>query len=81
MVAQAIGLGSLRLDRQRELRESHDQTVSDLRAALPSWEFRVPSGGRRLWIRLPGVGSRRFTFVVRRGVAGGHLAGCPRVQR
>ncbi|UQS26360.1 PLP-dependent aminotransferase family protein [Amycolatopsis thermalba] len=76
VVAQAVGvalfarLDRLRKERQCELRERRDQVVRDLRSALPSWEFRTPPGGQTLWIRLPGVDSRRFAqFALRYGVA------------
>ncbi|GAA3819864.1 aminotransferase-like domain-containing protein [Amycolatopsis tucumanensis] len=76
VVAQAIGValfarfGRLRAERQAELRARRDQVVRDLRAALPSWEFRTPPGGQTLWIRLPGADSRRFAqFALRYGVA------------
>ncbi|NIH79373.1 aminotransferase-like domain-containing protein [Amycolatopsis viridis] len=76
VVAQAIGvalfarLGELAEQRQRELRDRRDQVVRDLRSAVPSWEFRTPAGGQTLWIRLPGVDSRRFAqFALRYGVA------------
>ena len=45
------------LDRHRaRLREQRDGLVAAVRAALPDWTFRVPTGGLSLWCELPGPG-------------------------
>lgn len=38
------------------LREQRDALVAAVRAALPDWTFRVPTGGLSLWCELPGPG-------------------------
>jgi DNA-binding transcriptional MocR family regulator len=43
------------VDHRARLREQRDALVSALRAQLPSWGFRVPTGGLALWCRLPAV--------------------------
>ncbi|WP_037604794.1 MocR-like transcription factor YczR [Streptacidiphilus rugosus] len=59
------------LDFQRErVRAQRDALVAAMRADLPDWNFRLPSGGLSLWVRTgPGLsGSALATTAQRHGV-------------
>src|SRR2546430_14544762 len=38
--------------RRQRLRRQRDALVAALRAELPEWRFRIPSGGLSLWVEL-----------------------------
>ncbi|KAA1418602.1 PLP-dependent aminotransferase family protein [Nocardioides humilatus] len=51
------------------LRLQRDALVAAMRAELPDWTFRTPSGGMALWCRLPAVGATALVDEVEgRGV-------------
>jgi len=51
------------------LREQRDALVAALRTHVPSWDFRVPSGGLALWCRLPeSLGTAVAAAAERHGV-------------
>ena len=57
------------IDHRARLREQRDALVAGLRAQVPSWEFRVPTGGLALWCRLPeALGTALATAAERHGV-------------
>ncbi len=54
---------------RERLREQRDALVAALRIHVPSWEFRVPTGGLALWCRLPeALGTALATAAERHGV-------------
>ncbi|MCP2166057.1 DNA-binding transcriptional regulator, MocR family, contains an aminotransferase domain [Goodfellowiella coeruleoviolacea] len=46
--------------RRRELARLRDVLAEELRATLPEWSFRLPSGGLNLWCHLPAPVSTRI---------------------
>ena len=66
LVTQAVAVRLLgmvreaRRLRREQLKPRRDLLVSLLRARLPEWSFRVPSGGLFLWVKLPRGDSREF---------------------
>jgi DNA-binding transcriptional MocR family regulator len=51
------------------LRDQRDALVTALREQVPSWDFRVPTGGLALWCRLPAAqGTALATAAERHGV-------------
>jgi DNA-binding transcriptional MocR family regulator len=57
-------------ERRAELGPRRDLLVALLRDHLPEWQFRTPSGGLFLWVRLPCGDTRQFVqFAARHGVA------------
>ncbi len=63
-------VGEARNLRRAQLKPRRDLLVSLLHRQLPSWKFRVPSGGIFLWVKLPNGDAREFAQVaLRHGVA------------
>lgn len=58
------------------LRERRSVLVDALRAALPSWAFRVPPGGASVWVELDAAISTALTHAV--AARGGRLTPGPR---
>lgn len=55
--------------RSEQLGAKMDRFEEGLRAALPDWHWRRPTGGSALWIRLPGVSARTYAQIaLRHGV-------------
>ena len=62
---QLLGrLDDVRAHRRRELRRSREALVAALRTHLPTWRFRVPSGGQVLWCELPSGSSTALTAAL-----------------
>lgn len=54
---------------RERLRRQRDALVDAVRTHLPTWEFRLPSGGMVLWCRLPAAGATALsTEAERHGV-------------
>jgi DNA-binding transcriptional MocR family regulator len=67
LFADSSALRAAHLDRLRRQRAA---LVAALHERLPSWEFRVPSGGLCLWCRLPAPAATRLAAAAERaGVA------------
>jgi DNA-binding transcriptional MocR family regulator len=63
------GSGATLPGHRERLREQRDALVSALRTHIPSWEFRVPTGGLALWCRLPeALGTAVAAAAERHGV-------------
>ena len=71
IAARLLGaVGEARNLRRLQLKPRRDLLVSLLRRQLPKWEFRVPSGGIFLWVKLPRGDAREFAQVaLRHGLA------------
>ena len=71
IAARLLGVvGEARKLRRLQLKPRRDLLVSLLRRHLPEWEFRVPSGGMFLWVKLPSGDAREFAQVaLRHGLA------------
>jgi DNA-binding transcriptional MocR family regulator len=71
IAARLLGaVGEARNLRRLQLKPRRDLLVSLLHRQLPKWEFRVPSGGIFLWVKLPRGDAREFAQVaLRHGVA------------
>jgi DNA-binding transcriptional MocR family regulator len=71
IAARLLGaVGEARNLRRRQLKPRRDLLVALLRRQLPEWEFRVPSGGIFLWVKLPSGDAREFAQVaLRHGLA------------
>jgi DNA-binding transcriptional MocR family regulator len=71
IAARLLGVVSeARKLRRLQLKPRRDLLVSLLRRQLPEWEFRVPSGGIFLWVKLPNGDAREYAQVaLRHGVA------------
>jgi DNA-binding transcriptional MocR family regulator len=71
IAARLLGVvGEARNLRRLQLKPRRDLLVSLLRRQLPEWEFRVPSGGIFLWVKLPSGDAREYAQVaLRHGVA------------
>src|SRR3984893_1479048 len=59
-------VGEARHLRRAQLKPRRDLLVSLLHRQLPEWEFRIPSGGIFLWVKLPRGDAREFAQVALR---------------
>src|SRR5690606_31896930 len=69
VVTELLGRAEVLAGRCAQLRAQRDALASLLRQHLPTWRFRLPTGGLALWAQLPeGSSTRLAASVEREGV-------------